>query len=393
MKRIAITGVGIIDPLGANKEECFSNLLNDFNPVEKIKTFNIDDYENIQIKIGAQVDVNKCQVADPGTARAEPYKKLAMHAIEQALAMAGNPERQTTNASVLFSSLGTSGDTRVNFSVAIEQRKKRYSPRDIMENLPDYLSGYIARTYKFTGTATGMNAACATALVSIDYAAKMLDTNDFVIVGGSDCMIDTTHMFSFQAIQALSHTGTRPFDLNRDGFVMGEGAGCLILESEEKAKARGAKILAYIDGVAVANDFYSPTSPDPEGKGAESAMKQAWMQAGSPHIDFVNAHATSTPVGDAIEYEAIKRLFPDAAIYSSKGKVGHTMGGCGIIELIHGLGSFDNNVVPKTFNLTDSIAPNDPLLLTKNKEQVSKTFIKNSFGFGGRCASVVVSKE
>lgn len=391
MKRVAITGVGIIDPLGNNKNECFANLINDFDPIQTIDKF--DAYPNIQVKISAPVDYSKLTYKDTYVDRSDGYIRMAMHAVEQALADAGHPESTSKNAAVVFSSLGTSGDTRVDFSLALEAHKKRFSPRGLMENLADYVAGYIARVNELTGTATCMNAACATSLVGIDYAIKLLDTHDYAIVGGSDTMIDTTHLFSFQSLQALSCTGSRPFDVNRDGFVMGEGAGCLILETEERALARGAHIYGFISGVGISNDYYSQTSPDPNGSGSERAMTQAWNQAGQPDIDFVNAHATSTPAGDEIEYLAIRRLFPESAIYSSKGKIGHTMGGCGVIEIIHSLGSFEHGIIPRTFNLSNSIAPNDKNLLTENLNKASTVFMKNSFGFGGRCASVVVSKH
>ena len=392
-KRVAITGVGIIDPLGANKNECFNNLINDFNPMSPITKFNLTDYPNISVNVCSPVDFSKCQYSDPSLDKSPPYIKLSMHAVEQALASAGHPEKDTTNVGVVFSSMGTSGDTRVDFSVAIEQKKKRFSPRALLENLPDFMAGHISRTYKFTGISTSTNAACATGLASIDYAIKQLDNCDFVIAGGSDCMIDTTHIFSFQILIAASQTASFPFDAKRSGFVMGEGAACLVLEYEDRARARGAHIYGFIDGVALANDSYSQTSPDPSGAGAEMAMTKAWEQAGRPVVDFVNAHATATPAGDIVEYETIRRMFPDAPIYSSKGKIGHTMAACGIAELIHGLGSFENNVIPKTFGITESIAPNDKNLLTENLNRESKVFIKNSFGFGGRCASIVVSKE
>ena len=237
-----------------------------------------------------------------------------------------------------------------------------------------------------------MNAACATGLISLDYAVRIVNDYDFVVVGGADSMIDTMYMYSFNVLQALSQTYCRPFGADRDGFDMGEGAGCIIIETEERALARGAHIYGYIDGIAVANDYYSVTSPDPEGRGAELAMQTAWERAGCPNIDFVNAHATGTVAGDDVEYAAIRRLFKDAAIYSSKGKIGHTMAGCGIIELIHGISTFKYGVIPRTFNLSNKIA-DDELLLTQNLAKTSQVFIKNSFGFGGRCASVVVSKD
>lgn len=394
--RVVITGIGIIDPLGANRHECFDNLINDFNPLSTIKSIETADvnlYPNITVDVCFPVDKTKCVYTDTTVDKSHNYVKLAIHTVEQALKDAGNPELNTKNVATIYNSLGTSGETRTDFSSAIINNKKRYSPKGIMENLQDYIAGHIARTYQFTGIATSINSACATGVTSIDYARKLVEEYDFVIVGGSDCMVDSTHMFTFQSLQALSYTGSRPFSNMRDGFVMGEGAGCLILESEEKAIARGAKIYAYIEGIGIANDSYSQTSPDPEGKGAELAMRKALEEAEHPNIDFVNAHGTGTPVGDVVEYDAIRRLLPNAPIYSSKAKIGHTMAACGIIELIHGINSLETGLIPATYNLNDSIAPMDKNLLTENLQKECNTFLKNSFGFGGRCASIVISKK
>ena len=385
-KRIAITGLGIVDPLGYSPDECFDNLVNDYDPHQDIKQYNIDSYPNIPVTRACSVDYAKLQHRDE---RSDPYIQLATHAVEQALA---DSKHTSKNAAVIFSSLGTSAPSRYSLQSAIESGKRRYSPRSIMENIDDYISGHISRTHEFTGLSTGMNAACATGLISLDYAVRIVNDYDFVVVGGADSMIDTMYMYSFNVLQALSQTYCRPFGADRDGFDMGEGAGCIIIETEERALARGAHIYGYIDGIAVANDYYSVTSPDPEGRGAELAMQTAWERAGCPNIDFVNAHATGTVAGDDVEYAAIRRLFKDAAIYSSKGKIGHTMAGCGIIELIHGISTFKYGVIPRTFNLSNKIA-DDELLLTQNLAKTSQVFIKNSFGFGGRCASVVVSKD
>lgn len=389
--RIVITGIGIVDPLGYNRDECYSNLINDYNPIKPVTKIDFSKHTNLKPLVAAETDSTKCVSKDPYFRKAPSYIKQGLHVVEQALESAGHPEELSKNAAVVFSSLGTTGDTRIDFSAAVLENKKRFNPSAILENLQDYFAGYIAISNKLTGIATSVNSACSTGIVGIDVARRLLDNHDFVIVGGSDSMVDVTHMFTFQCLQALTTDGSIPFDVNRNGFTMGEGAGCLILETEERAKQRGATIIAYIDGIGLSNDNFSPTSPDPEGTGAELAMKRAHEEAGSPTIDFVSAHATGTPAGDVAEYKAIRRLF-DAPIFSSKGKIGHTMAGCGIIELIHGINILEGGTIPATFNLSTSIAPEDVNLLTSNINKQSKTFIKNSFGFGGRCASIVISK-
>lgn len=391
-KRIVITGIGIVDPLGHSRDECYNNLINDYNAIKPITKIDFNNHTNLKTFIAAEVDSSKCISKDPYFRKAPQYIKQGLHVVEQALESAGHPEELSKNAAVVFSSLGTTGDTRIDFSAAVLENKKRYNPSSIMENLQDYFAGYIAISNKLTGIATSVNSACATGIVGIDVACRLLDEHDFVIVGGSDSMVDVTHMFTFQCLQALSIDGSVPFDINRNGFIMGEGAGCLIIENEYRALQRGANIIAYIDGVGLSNDHYSSTSPDPEGTGAELAMQRAMIKAGQPNIDFVSAHATGTPAGDVAEYKAIRRLFPDAPIFSSKGKIGHTMAGSGVVELIHGINILENDIIPATYKLKDSIAPNDVNLLTSNLNKKSKSFIKNSFGFGGRCASIVISK-
>lgn len=217
---------------------------------------------------------------------------------------------------------------------------------------------------------------------------RFLDDYDYIVVGAGDCCSSKHAANIFGSLGALANHSS-PFDNNRAGFVLGDGAGCIILESEAKAKARGAKIYATLHKPGFSGDTSSDTSPDPDGRGAKEAMRRAIANAGNIEIDAVNAHATSTIVGDKIEYDAIRSI-TNAPIYSCKGKIGHTINASGIIETIYTIMFSQHHHLGYTFNLNnpfvdDPNLPVQPIMLDK-----SITTLNNSFGFGGRCVSQVI---
>lgn len=393
MTRVAITGLGIVDPLGYNIDQCFDNSLNDFNPIKPITHFDLQDYHNVKIPIAAEVDPEGCDYSDiPNDERKNlpDYVKLAVHAVGQAIKDSGN---NSNNAAVIFSSLGADHWRREAFFKTLIERKSRYSPKSLLQFAYDYVSGYLCRLYNLNGINTSFSSSCSTSIISIDYARKLTNQYDFVVVGAADAMVDPGHMFWFQNLGAMSTEKSCPFDQTRSGFVMGEGAGCLILESEEKALARGAKIYGFITGVGLASDNESATSPTQEGLGGQLAVNRALDEANINTVDFVSAHATSTPAGDEIEYSVIRKFFPTVPIYSLKGKIGHTMGPCGVIEIIHAIKSLHKGIVPKNYNLANSIAPTDTMLLKENLKICARSFLKNSYGFAGKCATIIVEKD
>jgi 3-oxoacyl-[acyl-carrier-protein] synthase II len=209
----------------------------------------------------------------------------------------------------------------------------------------------------------------------------MLDEYDYVIVGGSDAGVNHMDLYFFSIIKAIG-SKSMPFDKNRDGFIMGEGAGCIILQSREKAEAMGSKVYARITGVANASDAHDPTAPS--GAGARACLENLDLEG----VDSVNSHGTSTPLGDVVEYNVV-REFTDAPIYSNKGKIGHTFAAAGVLETIYSVLSIQNGVIPHTAGCKDT----DMDVVTQNIETDVKKVLVNSFGFGGKCCSIIVEKE
>jgi 3-oxoacyl-[acyl-carrier-protein] synthase II len=271
---------------------------------------------------------------------------------------------------------------------------KRLRPKQQLQHLQSYTSGLISQTWDFNGASLTMGAACATSLYIIDYAIKLLedDEYDYVVAGASECGNDIWGLSYFNSLGALgSHSA--PFDKNRDGFIMGEGSGTLVLEKEEHAKARGAKIYGYIHHVGKSNDAAqaNPTAPDPEGTGVKLAMTRAFRKTmlDKSMISFVNAHATSTPAGDDAEYNAIQDMLPGVPVTSFKSKIGHTMGASGVLELIYTLLALQHNVVPPNHNLKDCDHEHVPTQATATDKKFA---LKNGLAFGGKNASVLIER-
>lgn len=381
MTRVAITGVGIVDPLGDNYKTCFDNLLNDTNPVVPITKINFEKYNNLKIRIGAELHM-------PSEDRTPLYIRAAVHSVDQALSSAGlKPEK---NVAVVYNTLGANSNFRIDYINSLEAGKSKFPPKAMLEIQLDYLAGYLAQHYNITGPSVSMNTSCSTFLNSLDYARRLVNEYDYVIVGGSDAVVDPVHVWWFQQFHALTQEHSRPFDQTRSGFLLGEGAGCIILESESRARARNAHIYGFVSGLGLASENSSLTGLN-ENAARESVVK-ALKEANVSTVDFISAHATSTVLGDELEYRVMKEYLPGVPMYSAKAKIGHTMAACGVIELIYGLASLEHNIVPRTFNLTRPLA-NDPVLLTKNLEKNCQSFLKNSYAFGGRCASVVIKGD
>lgn len=378
--KACVTGYGIIDALGNNPLDCYNNYMSDKNFVSNAtltpninKCFSVNDEECILPSGHKETHLSKSS-------------KFALHVVHQAMSMANVSD--TKNVGVFFSGNIPLDHHQTFFSNLYGTSTKRLTPRKILNVLPGSLSTLITLTYQFRGINVGVSAACATGIATIDYAMRYIDEYDYVIVGSTD---DSAHPIAaklFDTLGALSNE-SKPFDKDRLGFVLGEGAGCFILESEEKALARGAKIYARLHKVGIASDTSSETSPDPEGKGAIESMNKSISNAGL-EIDFVNAHGTSTIVGDDIEFNAISKVL-DVPIYSCKGKIGHTLAASAIIESIYIVLFGINGHSGYNFNLTNPLS-NSSNLITKPRFINNKNIVtlKNSFGFGGRCMSQVI---
>lgn len=366
MKEAYVVGIGMIDALGDNPIDCWKNVINDkdfHKPIDHLIPPDI----GVKTNVGFYPDIE----IDHKTHR---FLQYGMHAADEAIRMSGLPISK--NVAVIFSSL-TGGESSKGFAHA---RGKRMGPKLAIKCTQDSLATDITLKYGFTGINTSVYSACATGLVSIDYAMRILDEYDYVIVGGADAGINAFQLPTLTTIRALG-SKSKPFDNNRDGFVMGEGAGCIILQSKAKVEEYNSKTYAKITGVANASDAFDLTSPN--GEGARKCLQKLDMTG----VDSVNAHGTGTPVGDPVEYNVV-REFTDAPIYSNKGKIGHTLAAAGVLETIYSILSIQNGCIPHSAGCTES----DMDINMKNVYTDVKKVLVNSFGFGGKCCSIIVEK-
>jgi 3-oxoacyl-[acyl-carrier-protein] synthase II len=384
--RIVITGVGLVDTLGTYPMECFENMISDHyeHPVD-FKT----DIESLKgLVCFKSRDVNYTipdGIRKPVFGSLSTASKNALHVVQQAMG-----DIDSTDVAVVFSSIaGKEGVRNTDFCNKMEGGK-RLSPRTAVQYLRDFSAGVISQTFDFRGACVSMDAACATGLYSIDYAIHLLDTHRFVIVGGTDNPAMDDNMFIFSQLGALG-TASKPFDKKRDGFVMGEGAGALLLEKESEARLRGANIIGYINTVSHHSDgaLGTPTAPDPNSTGSIASMTSVTQNIVGD-VAFVNAHGTSTPMGDDLEYNAIQEVLPKVPVISFKSKIGHSLAASGINETIYSLLCLYNGVIPKNFNIDEC----DHEFVYKYKHRLtSKIAVKNSFAFSGRSSSLVLEVE
>lgn len=376
-----VTGYGIIDALGSGGTDCYNAYMRMEDQRSPFDT---------GTSITHSFQVNSSIQLPPGVDGSHLSKtsRMGLHVVEQACSMAGVPPG--SSVAVIFSSSIPLDFQDQFYAQRHGASSRRLGPRKLIDSLPGASAALISSHYQFDGISVGLTAACATGLTAIDYAIRCVDDYDYVIVGAAESPSTTTSSI-FNTLGALSNE-SRPFDQSRSGFVLSEGAGCLVLESEEKARARGAVTYARLHKPGVAADRGSDVAPDLDGIGALSSMRRALSAAGinAEDIDFVNAHATSTIIGDAVEYKAVRELC-DAPMYSCKGMFGHLLTAAGINELIytilfssHGHSGFNVNL--QTPIETALYLPVDPIF---SKKQTITT-LKNSFGFGKRCASIVV---
>jgi 3-oxoacyl-[acyl-carrier-protein] synthase II len=413
MKRVVVTGIGVITPIGKNIKAYNNALKNGESGAAGITLF---DPSVFKTQFACEVkDFDPNEYMDRKVARRmDRFSQFAMASSKEAMIDAGlvdatfNPER----AGVIWAS-GIGGLR--SLEVDIEDFEKngrsrpRYNPFMIPKMISDIAAGYISIEYGFRGVNFATVSACASASHSISVAADniRLGKSDIIITGGSEAAITTTGIGGFNAMKALSErnddpqAASRPFDKDRDGFVLGEGAGAIILEEYEHAKARGAKIYGEIAGTGATADAYHITAPHPEGLGASAVMRialeDAKMNIGD--IDYINVHGTSTPLGDIAESKAILKIFGDHAynlnISSTKSMTGHLLGAAGAVELIAGILALQDQYIPPTINhFTDDPDIDPKLNLTFNTAQERKVnaVLSNTFGFGGHNSSVIVRK-
>jgi 3-oxoacyl-[acyl-carrier-protein] synthase II len=412
LKRVVVTGLGAITPLGNNVEDYWDNLVKGTSGSDMITRF---DTTNFKTKFACEVKgFNPQDHFDRKEIRKlDPFAQYALVAVEEAMRNSGiDPQKiDLDRAGVIFGS-GIGGFGTFYHEILEFIRSDgvpRFSPFFIPKMISDIAAGQISIKYGFRGPNYATVSACATSTNAIIDAFTYIRLGKAIvfITGGSEAAINPPGIGGFNAMQAMStnndeyKTASRPFDATRDGFVMGEGAGVLILEELEHAKKRGANIICELVGGGLTADAYHLTAPHPEGIGAANVMKFALedAQMNPDEIDYVNVHGTATPLGDIAETKAIKAIYGDHAyklnISSTKSMTGHLLGAAGAIEAIAAIKSIVHNVVPPTINLNEVDPEIDPKLnLTPNvaQEREVRAALNNTFGFGGHNTSAIFKK-
>ncbi len=409
LKRVVVTGIGAITPIGNNIAEYWAGLSNGVSGAGPITLFDSTEFKTqfaCEVKnFDATQFMPKKEVR-----RSDRFALLGMLTRDQALEDAGldSSKLDLDRVGVIWGA-GIGGLQSLESEVTANSKggRPRYSPFLIPKMIIDIVSGHISIKYGYRGINYSTVSACATSTHAIINATDYirLGKADVIVTGGSEATITKVGIGGFNSMRALSvrnddpATASRPFDLNRDGFVMGEGGGGLVLEEYEHAKARGAKIYGEVVGTGMTADAHHITAPHPEGIGAANVMKLALKEAkmNPEDIDYVNVHGTSTPLGDVAELQGIQKVFGEAAyglnISSTKSMTGHLLGAAGAVETIAGILAMKHGVVPPTINhFTDDPNIDSRLNLTYNtaQEKKVKAILSNTFGFGGHNASVIV---
>ena len=414
-RRIVATGVGIITPLSSVVDDCWDRILKCESGIHNIQLFDTSD---IKVKIGGDVYDWKYGETPAAAKRVDRYSQFAIGAAADAMKHSGwklgddgrvvfnNPAEASRFGVVLGSGIGGMTTIYDQMSRLIAKGPSRVSPMTIPKLMLNAGGGLLAINYGLHGPNYSVATACASAANAIGNSIYLIRNNvcDQLITGGTEAAMTRMALAAFANMKALSRqenpeTASCPFDAKRDGFVFSEGAGIVVVEELESARARGATIHGEVVGFGTSCDAGHITSPDQEGKGAAMAMQAALDDAeiNADQIDYINAHGTSTPLGDKAETEAIKKVFGESArnvsISSTKSQLGHSLGATGGIEMILCMKAIQEGIVPPTANLTDP-DPDCDLDYTplKPKERDITYAMSNSFGFGGHNASVILKK-
>ena len=416
MRRVVVTGLGMVSPLGGDVETTWKNIIASksgaatitrFDPTDykcriacevkpKEHEYGFDPYLEVDHKIQRQVDL---------------FIVFGIAAASEALRDAGllnmtEEERFRAGCSI-GSGIGGLPGIESESLVLANKGPSRVSPHFVHGRLINLISGQVSIKYGLMGPNHAVVTACSTGAHSIGDAARMIamDDADVMLAGGAESAICPIGIAGFSQARALSTNfnddptrASRPYDVNRDGFVMGEGAGVVVLEEYERAKARGAKIYAEVLGYGLSGDAYHVTAPHPEGSGAFRSMQMALKKSGLSleDIDYVNAHGTSTPMGDELELGAVRRLFGDQigamSMSSTKSAIGHLLGGAGAVESIFCILAMRDGIVPPTLNLDEPSESCKGVDLVPHvaKQRKVRAVLNNSFGFGGTNASLIM---
>lgn len=406
-KKIVVTGIGASSPIGGTASETWDALLAGASGARSLEFDWVEQYD-LPVTFAAKAKVSPEEVlARPVWKRLDPSSQFALVAAMEAFADAGSPELDTERLGVDWATgIGGLWSLLDAWDTLREKGPRRVLPLTVPMLMPNAPAAAVSMHFEARAYARTVASACASSTEAIVNAYEHLQAGyaDVVIAGGSEAAIHPITLASFSSMQALSKrnddpaTASRPYDLNRDGFVMGEGAAALVLETEEHALARGARIYAEIAGGGVTADSYHITAPEPEGKGASRAVELALEQAGATAADVthINAHATSTPVGDIAEYTALKRVFGDRVheipVSATKAATGHLLGGTGALEAMFTVLALHNRTAPPTINLVEQ-DPAIPLKVSVEAQALDagpQLAISNSFGFGGHNAVLAV---
>lgn len=413
MRRVVITGLGALTPIGNNIKGYLHGLQNGISGAADITRF---DVSNFKTRFACEVkDFNAEELIDrKELKRFDRFTTYAMVTAGEAIADSGLLDFANLNTDrigVIFGS-GIGGMETLEKEIeefALGNGIPRFNPFLIPKMIIDIAAGHISMKYGFRGVNYATVSACASSTHAMMNAFDTIriGRNDLIVCGGAEASITTVGLGGFSAMKALStrnddpKTASRPFDLDREGFVIGEGSACLIFEELEHARKRGAHIYGEVVGAAATADAYHITAPHPEGLGAANVMKLALEDAGmnTDDIDYINVHGTSTPLGDISEVRAIQQVFGDAAyklnVSSTKSMTGHLLGAAGAVEAIAGVLAINHKFVPPTINhFTDDPELDNRLNLTFNEAQEKevKAILSNTFGFGGHNATVIFKK-
>jgi len=415
MRRVVVTGCGVVTPLGVGTETVWTRLLEGQSGIRAIQSFDVSD---LPAKIAGQVPRGETAsgsfnvddwVPPKEQRKMDEFIVFALAAAAQAVDDAGwkptDPLERERTGVMIGSGIGGLPGITEGALVVHEKGPRRLSPFFIPANLINLASGHVSIRYGFSGPNHAVVTACSTGAHAIGDAARIImwDDADVMVCGGTEAAICRIGIAGFAAARALStkfndepQRASRPWDQRRDGFVMGEGAGIVVLEELEHAKKRGAKIYAEVIGYGMSGDAHHITAPAEDGSGAFRAMRNALNRAKltPDQIDYVNAHGTSTPLGDEIELGAVKRLFGESAyklsMSSTKSAIGHLLGAAGSVEAIFSILALRDSVVPPTLNLENPSPSCDiDLVPLKAKERPVRYALSNSFGFGGTNASLI----
>jgi 3-oxoacyl-[acyl-carrier-protein] synthase II len=408
-RRVVVTGLGALTPIGKNVSETWANALAGKSGIVKI---NQPWSEGLAAQIAGLVTVDPFEVLDRVSARRmDRSTQLGVIAVKEAWSDAGSPDIDKERLGVFFGTgIGGLSTVLEQYDILNSRGPDRVNPMTVPMIMPNSAAAMVGLE---VGARAGVHSpvsACATSAEAIAGALEMIRNNraDIVVAGGTEACVNRLAIAAFASMRALStrndepQLASRPYDMDRDGFVMGEGAGALILEEEQHAIKRGAKIYGVVSGAGMSSDGYHIAAPEPEGAGASRAMKFALKDSNAKASDVchINAHATSTPVGDIAEYKAMRSALGDAldnvVVTATKSMTGHLLGGAGAVESVFTIMGLKEGLIPPTLNLNNqdpeikvNVAKNVPFKLASD----ASFALNNSFGFGGHNVCIAFSKN